>query len=161
MASGWCTVPLRNTAAQVVQTPAVQELGRGTPAASAAARTVWSARQGNWYGWPLSSTRIWKLWGSDTGEDREADREADGKEDARLALAPIFSDGLPGSRRSGRGGRKRQEAAGSGRERAARAEGVERAANAKRWREKGRDRNNKSPQLIPAIGIADHTPDRC
>jgi hypothetical protein len=139
MASGWCTVPLRNTAAQVVQTPAVQELGRGTPAASAAARTVWSARQGNWYGWPLSSTRIWKLWGSDTGEDREADREADGKGDARLALAPIFSDGLPGSRRSG----------------------WERAANAKRWREKTRERNNKSPQLIPAIGIADHTCDRC
>jgi hypothetical protein len=45
MASGWCTVPLRSRAAQVVHTPEQQELGRGTPAASAAPSTVWSLRQ--------------------------------------------------------------------------------------------------------------------
>ena len=40
MASGWCSSPARMLAAQVVQTPAQQELGKVRLAASAAANPI-------------------------------------------------------------------------------------------------------------------------
>jgi hypothetical protein len=48
-------------AAQVVHTPEQQELGSGTPAASAAASTVWSARQGKVWRVPSRLAEIWKV----------------------------------------------------------------------------------------------------
>jgi hypothetical protein len=53
MASGWCTLPWVSKAAQVVHTPEQQELGNGTPAASAAASTVWSSLQAKEWLTPL------------------------------------------------------------------------------------------------------------
>jgi hypothetical protein len=61
MASGWWTLPLVSLAAQVVQTPEQQELGSGTPAASAAESTVWSARQAKVWMVPSRLAWTWKL----------------------------------------------------------------------------------------------------
>jgi hypothetical protein len=67
MASGWFTLPLVRRAAQVVHTPEQQELGSGTPAASAAASTVWSARQEKLWLVPSRLAVIKKLGVSLTG----------------------------------------------------------------------------------------------
>jgi hypothetical protein len=67
MASGWFTLPLLSLAAQVVHTPEQQLLGSGTPAASAAANTVWSARQGKLWLVPSRLAVIKKLGVSLTG----------------------------------------------------------------------------------------------
>jgi hypothetical protein len=67
MASGWFTLPLVRRAAQVVHTPEQQLLGSGTPAASAAANTVWSARQGKLWLVPSRLAVIKKLGVSLTG----------------------------------------------------------------------------------------------
>jgi hypothetical protein len=71
MASGWCTVPSVTTAAQVVQTPEQQELGNGTPAASAAANTVCSLL--HWKVWllPSMSQTTVKAWESVTGKGQQ------------------------------------------------------------------------------------------
>jgi hypothetical protein len=50
-------------AAQVVHTPEQQLLGSGTPAASAAASTVWSARQGKLWTVPSRVALTWKVVG--------------------------------------------------------------------------------------------------